>query len=228
MGKLEASGCCATLGRLNMTEDLLKPQVISLDVEGTLVTHHFTRYVWQSAVPRLYAQKYGLTLQEAEETVLSEYHSIGMGRAEWFDIDYWIRRFRLGEAEPLIEAHRSLIEFYSEVPHVLETLSRRYTLVAASSTPLRFLHYILHDIENYFTRVFSATTKFGKTKDRQFFDWMCAEMGVAPESMVHVGDSWEGDYLGASGAGMVALYLDRSRHDGASLFALDDLLDRLA
>ena len=211
-----------------MTENLLKPRVVSLDVEGTLVTHHFTRYVWQSAVPRLYAQQYGLTLQEAEETVLSEYHSIGMGRAEWFDIDYWIRRFRLGEAEPLIEAHMSLIEFYPEVLHVLNTLSGRYTLIAASSTPLRFLRYILGDIEHYFTHVFSATTTFGKTKDREFFDWMCAEMSVAPESVVHVGDSWEGDYLGASAAGMAALYLDRSHDDDGSLFSLDDLLTRLA
>ncbi len=211
-----------------MTENLLNPRVVSLDVEGTLVTHHFTRYVWQSAVPRLYAQQYGLTLQEAEETVLSEYHSIGMGRAEWFDIDYWIRRFRLGEADPLIEAHRSLIEFYPEVSHVLDTLSQRYTLVAASSTPMRFLHYILGDIEHYFTHVFSATTRFGKTKDREFFEWMCVEMGVAPECVVHIGDSWKGDYLGASEAGMVALYLDRSRDDGGSLFTLDDSLDRLA
>ncbi|MFW6102661.1 MAG: HAD family hydrolase [Chloroflexota bacterium] len=211
-----------------MKEDLLNPLVISLDVEGTLVTHHFTRYVWQSAVPRLYAQKYGLTLQEAEETVLSEYHSIGMARAEWFDIDYWMRRFRLGEAKPVIEAHRSLIEFYSEVPDVLDALSRRYTLVAASSTPLRFLHYILRDVEQYFTHVYSATTRFGKTKDTQFFDWMCAEMDVAPGSVVHVGDSWEGDYLCASGAGMIALYLDRSRGDGRSLSTLDDLLTLLA
>ncbi|MFW6056634.1 MAG: HAD family hydrolase, partial [Chloroflexota bacterium] len=218
----------ATLSGLRMKENLLKPQVISLDVEGTLVTHHFTRYIWQSAVPRLYAQQYGLTLEEAEETVLSEYHSIGMGRAEWFDIDYWVRRFRLGEAEPLIEGHRSLIEFYLEVPHVLDALSRRYTLVAASSTPLRFLHYILRDMEQYFTHVFSATTRFGKTKDIEFFEWMCAEMDVAPGSVVHVGDSWEGDYLSASGAGMVSLHLDRSRDDGASLSTLADLLALLA
>lgn len=210
-----------------MAAQLLHPRIISFDVEGTLVTHHFTRYVWQSAVPRLYARRHGLTLEEAEATVLSEYLSIGMGRSEWFDIDYWLRRFGLGEPEPLIETHRPLIEYYPEVMRVLDALAGRYTLVAASSTPLRFLHYILHDIEHRFSGVFSATSRFGKTKDPEFFSWMCTELNVGAADVVHIGDSWKGDYLSASAAGMVALYLERSRNEGSALGTLEDLLPLL-
>jgi FMN phosphatase YigB (HAD superfamily) len=210
-----------------MTAALLHPRVVSFDVEGTLVTHHFTRYVWQDAVPRLYAQRYGLTLDEAEATVLSEYLSIGTGRSEWFDIDYWLRRFGLGEAEALIESHRSLIEYYPETTRVLDALNGRYTLIAASSTPLRFLHYILGDIESCFVRVFSATSRFGKTKDPEFFAWICDELGVAPSDVVHVGDNWQGDFVSAAAAGLTPLYLDRSRSDGSALGSLDDLLPLL-
>jgi len=211
-----------------MQSQVLCPRIVSFDVEGTLVTHAFTRYIWQSAVPRLYARRHGLTAEEAEETVLSEYLSIGSERSEWFDIDYWLRRVGLGEPEPLIEAHLPLIEYYPEVMRVLDVLAKRYTLVAASSTPLRFLHYILRDIEHRFARVFSATTRFGKIKNREFFEWMCSEMDAAPADVVHVGDSWQGDCLSASQAGVRALYLDRSQTDGDALGSLDDLLARLA
>ena len=228
MGKLEA-GTGVWYAHFNtMNEQRLRPRVVSFDVEGTLVTHHFTRYVWQTALPRLYAEEYGLTEEEAQETVLSEYLSVGIERPEWFDIDYWMKRFKLGGAEALIESHRLLIEYYPETVRVLDALAGRYMLVAASSTPLRFLHYILGDLEHYFWRVFSATTTFGKAKDREFFQWMCSEMGVLPAEVVHVGDNWQSDYVSATEAGMVALYLNRSRNDDGFLGDLDGMLERLA
>lgn len=41
--------------------------------------------------------------------------------------------------------------------------------------------------------------------DRAIFDWTAARLGVAPADVVHVGDSWAADYLGARAAGMRAV-----------------------
>jgi putative hydrolase of the HAD superfamily len=41
--------------------------------------------------------------------------------------------------------------------------------------------------------------------DRAIFDWTSKALGVDPEEVVHVGDSWAADYLGARSAGMRAV-----------------------
>ncbi len=41
--------------------------------------------------------------------------------------------------------------------------------------------------------------------DRAIFDWTAARLGVHPHDMVHVGDSWAADYLGARAVGMRAV-----------------------
>lgn len=40
---------------------------------------------------------------------------------------------------------------------------------------------------------------------RAIFDWTAERLGVAPGEVVHVGDSWAADYLGARDAGMRAV-----------------------
>lgn len=47
--------------------------------------------------------------------------------------------------------------------------------------------------------------------DRAIFDWTAQRLGVAVADMVHVGDSWSADYIGAREAGMRAV-LFRGRH----------------
>ena len=200
---------------------------VSFDAEGTLATHAFTHTFMQEVVPALYARKHELELEEATTQVFSEYETIGTRRREWYDIQYWFRRFGLGSALPVIDEHRTAIEFYPEVSSVLESLSRRYTLVVASSTPLEFLRPLLRDVEHHFLRVFSATSQWGKLKDEEFFRWVCRELDAEPSEVVHVGDSWEHDFMSSSGAGIVAYHLDR--HDAAdgSLGSLLDLLPLL-
>ena len=181
----------------------------------------------QKVVPALYARKRGLGLAEATAHVFSEYESIGMQRREWYDIRYWFRRFDLGSPLPVIESLRSTIEFYPEVPTVLESLSGRFTLVVASSTPLEFLRPLLRDVQPYFLRMFSATSEHGRLKDEEFFRWLCRELDAEPSEVAHVGDSWEHDFVSSSGAGIAAYYLDRHNAANGSLGSLLDLLPLL-
>ena len=198
-------------------------RVVSFDAEGTLATHDFSIAVWQEVVPTLYAEKRGIDLQTAKQTVYAEFMRIGMKRREWFDIDYWFNKFDLGPAAPVIEAHRHRIEFYPDAMPVLEKLHGTYHLVVASSTPHEFLEPLLRDVRPYFARMFSATSEFGVVKDARFFGWMCNELQVEPYEVVHIGDSWKKDHLSAGEAGIVSYYLDRDSTDGSALHTLWDL-----
>lgn len=210
-----------------METRLQRVKVISFDAEGTLASHAFSRTIWQEVVPRMYGEKHGLPFAQAAGQVFAQYHTIGPNRSEWYDIGYWFRRLDLGEALPVIESHRSLIEFYPDSVPVLNALRGRFRLVVASSTPMEFLKPLLRDVDQSIDRYFSSTTALGRLKDEEFFRWMCAEMEAEPSEVLHVGDSWNHDYVSASAAGLVSLYLDRSGSGDDCLHSLEGLASHL-
>jgi putative hydrolase of the HAD superfamily len=59
-----------------------------------------------------------------------------------------------------------------------------------------------------------ASAKFGRAKpDPAIFLEACAAMGVAPEDAVYVGDDLRLDVLGAQGAGLRAVWMNRGGGD---------------
>jgi len=210
-----------------MSQELSRIKVVSFDAEGTLATHAYSRAIWREIVPQLYGSMRGLSSDEASARVFAEYQTIGHDRVEWYDIGYWFRRFELGNPAPVMERYRSLVELYSEVPSVLRSLNTRFVLVVASSTPLEFLEPMLRDVRHLFGRVFSSTSQCGRLKDEAFFRWTAKEMGVRPADIVHVGDNWERDYISASAAGCVAIFLDRAARADGGITTLEELEAKL-
>ncbi len=202
-------------------------RVVSFDAEGTLASPDFSRAIWQQVVPSLYGERYGMSFDDAAERVFAEYATVGPGRGEWYDIHYWFRRLGLGDPVPVIEAERRRIQFYPEVTEVIDALAGRFLLVVASSTPVEFLRPLLRDIESSFARMFSSTSSCGRLKDSGFFGWMCAELGVMPEEIAHVGDHPVRDLESALAAGLAAFHLDRSATHEGSLKTLVDMLPHL-
>ena len=185
-------------------------ELVSLDAEGTLVTPDFSETIWHEAIPALYAQKKGLEFGQAKKSITEEYDKVGVHRLEWYDIEYWFRCLDLGSSELVIASCLNKIAHYPEVMEVLSSLAGRYRLVVASGTPLKLLHYLLRDIRPYFVRVFSSVSHYRQVKTPDFYLKICEEMAVEPGRVIHVGDSWQFDFLNASQAGINALYIDRS------------------
>ncbi|RJS87458.1 HAD family hydrolase [Candidatus Bathyarchaeota archaeon] len=187
-------------------------EVVSFDMEGTLITPRFSELIWEYDIPRLYAEQHGLTLEEARRRVFEEYMEIGDERPEWYDIEYWFRRLNLpGDWRELLELRRETIEVYPEVRGVLERLSKRYRLIVTSNTIREFLEVQLEGLEGYFTYIFSAPSDFGEVKKTEdFYRRICGILEVKPSSMAHVGDHWKFDYLIPRSMGVEAYYLDRS------------------
>jgi len=95
-------------------------------------------------------------------------------------------------------------------------------LRAARSRGLR-LHLVSNNIDYLpsilrnlgWSGLFDSVTfsqEIGVSKpDPRIFRLALGRAGCAPEDAVHVGDSWEADYLGATGVGMRAVWLNRTR-----------------
>lgn len=186
-------------------------KIISFDVEGTLVSHEFSEVLWNEAIPLCYAKKYNIDTDQARKITRGEFEKIGYQRMEWYDAEYWFKRFQLGNPEPVIQSCVDKISYYPEVTEVLSSLAPHFELTVASGVPLYLLKYLLKDVGHYFTRVFSATSQYKQLKTPYFYSQICQTMDVEPARIVHVGDSWKTDYINPGEVGINAFYLDRSR-----------------
>jgi putative hydrolase of the HAD superfamily len=191
--------------------NLNEVEVVSFDVEGTLVTSDFSYAVWFEAIPEHYAEKNGIDFELARKTVEAEYGKVGDQRLEWYDVRYWFDKLGLGIPDQVMKKCSSRVCYYPEVKEVLTSLSGRYKLVVASGSTRDFLHHLLQDIEPYFTRIFSSLTDYKQLKTSEFYLKMCQTMGVKPGQVVHVGDNWQFDFVAPSEVGIQAFYLDRKR-----------------
>lgn len=186
-------------------------RVISFDADGTLVTPHFTDAVWHEAIPARYAQKRGLSLEAARTQVFKEYREVGEQRMEWYDIKYWFRRFGFSDHEELLNSYRHMIALYPEVTRALSALRSRYLLIVASGAARDFLDLLLDGVQGHFVRVFSSVSDHQSVKTPEFYLGVCQDMGIEPQEMIHVGDSWDFDFVNSQQVGIRAFYLDRKR-----------------
>ncbi len=204
-----------------------KKKLISFDLDSTLVDPTYTTLVWEIGIPRLYAGKYNTSLSEATSIVKSEYERIGDSALEWYDIKYWFEYFKLpGRWENLLEEHRDKIRPFPEVKEVMEDLVQHHDLIVTSNAAREFVEVEVKEaeIEDYFIRIFSATSDFGQVKKApQFYEQICEIMGTSPSNTIHVGDHYEFDYVVPRSLGMEAYYLDRDGRKPKDSFTVKDL-----
>jgi HAD superfamily hydrolase (TIGR01549 family) len=216
-------------------------KVFSFDVDGTLVSQGFADCVWLQGIPEAYAEKEGLSFEQAFEFVRSEYDKIGENRIEWYKIDYWLRKFGLGiTREELFRKYEGEIKIYEEVESVLKVLKEEgFELVVSSNAATEFVDFQIHSIKKFFSRIFSATSDCGEVKKSNgFYARICKILAVEPQEVVHIGDHWIFDFVNPRRIGMNAYYLDRkmgknkSRNRNAKegidefvISDLDELLD---
>ena len=112
-------------------------------------------------------------------------------------------------AEPAFDLffdHRQRVELYPEVPEALAALSARYPLLALTNGNADLGRI---GLAGHFVGVISAR-EFGRGKPHaEFFHAGCAQLGLAPDQVLHVGDDWALDIEGAHAAGLASVWLHR-------------------
>jgi putative hydrolase of the HAD superfamily len=187
--------------------------VVSFDLEGTLLDMTFSEKVWNEGLPRLYAEKYKMDFSEARNIVLREYARVGDERVEWYDLEYWFKRFGLSNPEGLLEAYRGFIQLFHETIDVLEKLSRKFKLIVITNSSRLFVNVLTDKIAHYFSRIFSATSDFGLLKKNpESYQRICQALNVKPWEMVHIGDRLQDDFESPRSIGVKAYLLNRTEN----------------
>ena len=90
---------------------------VFLDMDGTLLDLNFDNHFWLDFVPQRYAERNGLTPDEAKTILLPKFRAME-GRLEWYCLDYWSERLDFD-----IPAMKSEISgLIAVLPHVIEFL----------------------------------------------------------------------------------------------------------
>ena len=214
-------------------------EVVSLDLNGTLVTRGYADYFWLELVPRAYAERWGLGLEEARRAVAAEYDRVGPGDLRWYLPEFWARRLGLDvDVGELVREAASRAEVYPDVPEALERLAEGFRLVVASNMPRGFAEAVVERVEEavgrrVFEGCFSCVSDLGiPRKEPAFYRYVCAEVGAPPARVLHVGDDVRYDYEAPLAAGLRACLVDRSGELGAAgvvaVRSLAELADLIA
>lgn len=112
-------------------------------------------------------------------------------------------------AAPALEVFlqaRNEVELYPDAPSALERLSAHYPLAVVTNGNADVERI---GIRHYFRAVVSARSAGVAKPDARIFHLACAQLGAAPEQVLHVGDDPELDVQGAHAAGLRPAWVHR-------------------
>lgn len=130
---------------------------VLLDMDGTLLDRHFDDHFWLEHVPKRYAAKHRLPLDEAKSFLYSHFRS-QENTLNWTDLDYWTEQLGLDipllkqEVDHLIAVHPFVVEFLL----FLKRHEKRIYLVTNAHSKTLALKLNKTRIGPYFTGIISA------------------------------------------------------------------------
>ncbi len=101
---------------------------VLLDMDGTLLDLHFDNYFWREHVPKKYAEKHDLGLEDAKSTLFPIFRN-KEGTIDWYCVDYWSETLALDiamlkkEVEHLIAVHPYVINFLKRIRELDKTVA---------------------------------------------------------------------------------------------------------
>lgn len=105
--------------------------------------------------------------------------------------------------------HRQRVDLFPDVAQALPALARRYPLLALTNgnADLGRIGFAQHFVGSLSAR------EHGLGKPHvAFFHAGCAQLGLAPDQVLHVGDDWALDIEGAHAAGQPCVWVHRPGH----------------
>jgi len=162
---------------------------VLLDVDGTLLDRHFDNFFFEEELPRRYAAKHGLGVEEARGRLLEMYRAVE-GELDWTDLHYWTRVLDIDvvaltkELDHLIAFHPDSVEF---LRHLRAQSKRIYLLTSAHAAGVE-IKVAKTGVDRYVDRIVNAF-QVGYLKMRPEFWPTCQRLiGFDPSRSLYIDD----------------------------------------
>ena len=165
-------------------------ETVFLDMDGTLLDLHFDNHFWQQHVPLRYAQKHGLTVDQAKQELYPRFHSVE-GTIDWYCIDFWSRELGMDiaalkrEVEHLIQVHPHVAEFLQ----ALGNTGRRVALLTNAHEKVIELKMESTGLAHHFDHLICSHAFRVPKEDPQFWPRLAQSDPFNPDSTLFVDDS---------------------------------------
>ncbi len=187
-------------------------EIISFDMDGTLIPKEFADHFWLEKLPELYSKKHGLSKEKASDILMEHYDEIGKNDVRWYQPEYWFSRYDLNEdPEEVLQEVRDHYDLYDDAKEAMKKLHKEYKLIVISNGIKMFIETGLGDHKKYFSSLYSSVSDFQMSnKKPSLYLKICRQLHVEPGKVVHIGDSLHNDYEPAVQAGLTSYLLDRN------------------
>ncbi len=162
---------------------------VLLDMDGTLLDRHFDNFFFEEELPRRYAAKHGLAVEDAAKRLLTLYQAVE-GQLNWTDLHYWSKTLEIDvvaltkEFEHLITCHPDAMEF---LRHLRARGKRVHILTNAHAAGIE-IKVARTRLDRYVDRIVNAF-EIGYLKIRPEYWPTCQRLlGFEPSRSLYVDD----------------------------------------
>ncbi|MFQ5935007.1 MAG: GMP/IMP nucleotidase [Acidiferrobacterales bacterium] len=165
-------------------------RTLLLDMDGTLLDLHYDNHFWLEHVPRRYAERYSLTIDDAKTALIERYREVE-GSLDWYCVDFWTRELGLDipalktEVDHLITVRPYVIDFLDAA----RALGKRLVLVTNAHQKVLQLKMEHTGLERHFDTLISAHTMGVPKEQRAFWHAIQAIEPFEPSTTVFIDDS---------------------------------------
>ncbi|WP_299879302.1 GMP/IMP nucleotidase [uncultured Cocleimonas sp.] len=185
---------------------------VFLDMDGTLLDLHYDNHFWLEHIPKRYAEKHDLSINEASELLEKKTSAIA-GTLDWYCLDYWQDNLDMDivslkhEVAEKIAIRENVVEFLEH----LRALNKRIVLLTNAHKKTIEVKFSYISIEQYFDRIITSHDIGIAKEEDGFWDELEKTEAFSREQSLFIDDNL--DVLKAAQKSGVKHLLSISRPD---------------
>lgn len=192
-----------------------KIKYIAFDMDNTLFDKNFDNYIWNEEIPRLYAKKNNISLEEGKRHVYAEYYIREWIKPvdDWTNIENWFEIFGLEFDLSVLDDLKKNTKIYPDTKETIEYLSKKYKLIVLSNANINFINVkmTIDGLEKYFEKIYSVPFHFSyPRKNEKTYRQLLENLMISNKEIIQVGDTYRDDYLIPRQVGIESYLIDRN------------------
>ena len=186
-----------------------------IDLDGVLLNTKYDNYFWQEYIPRVYADKRGISIEDAVSVTHSLFN-YKKKTLDWYNIDYWSNILNIDIEEEKKSKHSvekiQVIDGSLKMLENLVALNKKVFLITNAHRKTLEIKMSKFNIKKFFDDIICSHELHYAKEDIQFWYMLKLKLGLDFESTVLVEDTYD-NILSAYHAGLrTSVYINNERN----------------